>query len=324
MSLQALPDIRSGQVLRWPVPEEFTSSPAVAYRNRFALALSTRSVPEIVESFVYLSPAEMKRLVHVARTSVGAPPFRGVGMELGSGCGLLSATIAREPGVEAMLAVEICEQVAASLIPKVASGVLQNSADKVTPVVGSFDDLQVPDNSIDFIVEIDSFHHSDDLPRTVSECSRVLKPGGRLMCLDRCHSNSVSDADVERMLSEVYSRRFLIQNAYPPDIKLTRRENGEHEYRLFEWQAAFKSAGLRLVRTRKLIKEVPLRKAVKGVLGLFPAPLRRAVYQTDNATIRETFTWMAQPVRNRFATSEFGRPLLAPKATTVFLLEKAH
>jgi len=322
MPVQTIEEHGSVEPIRWPVPEEFTSSPAVAYRNRFALVLAKRSVAEIVESFVYLTPGDMRRLVRVARRAVGARPFSGVGLELGSGCGLLSATVAREPGVRAMMAVEICEQIAFSLIPKVAAGVLGQNAKKVTPVVGSFDDVRVPANSIDFIVEIDAFHHSDDLARTFRECSRVLKPGGWAMCLDRCHPNSVSDEQVDRMLSEVYSTRFLIQNAYPPDIKLTRRENGEHEYRLFEWQAAFEAAGLRLVRGSQLVKEVPLRRALKGVLGVLPTRVRRMFYQTDNATLGDTWCWLTQSVRARFITTPFGRAVLAPKGTTVFLLEK--
>ena len=57
----------------------------------------------------------------------------------------------------------------------------------------------------------------------MTECARVLKPGGLLLCFDRCHDDSVSDADVERLLSKVYSRDFLVANCYPPDITLTRR-----------------------------------------------------------------------------------------------------
>jgi SAM-dependent methyltransferase len=309
-------------LLRWPIPEEFVSSPAVAYRNRFAVALSQRSVTKIVESFVYLSAGKMDRLVKIACRAVDAAPLRGIGLELGSGCGLLSAIIARQPQVEAMLAVEVCEESAGRLVPKVASSILNGQREKVVPVVGSFDDLRLPADSIDFIVEIDSFHHSDDLVRTFGECHRVLKPGGRVLCLDRCHPNHISDAEVDEMLSQVYSKRFLTQNFYPPDVILTRRENGEHEYRLFEWENAFRAAGLRLHKARRLMKEVPAVKAVKGCLSLFPSRLRRMLYQTDNATFRTTFEWLTQPFRALSTQTEFGHPVFAPKETTVFLLEK--
>jgi hypothetical protein len=46
--------------LRWPLPLELESSPAVAYRNNFARALAKKSVPEILRSYVYLTQKEMK------------------------------------------------------------------------------------------------------------------------------------------------------------------------------------------------------------------------------------------------------------------------
>jgi SAM-dependent methyltransferase len=314
--------IETPDLLRWPLPDEFVSSPAVAYRNRFATALSQRPVPEIVESFVYLSAEKMQRLVKVGCRAVNAAPLKGVGLELGSGCGLLSATVARDPEVRSIFAVECCEESVNRLIPKVAAAILAERRHKVVPVVGSFDDLRLPAASIDFIVEVDSFHHSDDLVKTLGECFRVLKPGGRVLCFDRCHPDHVTDADVDRMLSEVYSKRFLEANFYPPDVTLTRRDNGEHEYRLFEWKAAFSAAGLRLVNARRLVKEVTGRKALKGCLSALPAGIRRKVYQTDNATLRTTFEWLSQPFRVFFTRTEFGRPVFAPKETTVFLLEK--
>src|SRR4051812_48656508 len=76
--------------LRWPLPEEFVSSPEVAYRNLFAETLSRRGVDEILDRFVYLNSRQMQRLVEVGCRAVAAPELRGVGVELGAGCGLLS------------------------------------------------------------------------------------------------------------------------------------------------------------------------------------------------------------------------------------------
>lgn len=315
-------DFPDGQTIRWPLPTELVAAPEVSYRNLFAEELSKRPVEEIVERFVYLSAYEMRRLVLAGCRAVGVESLRGVGLELGAGCGLLSATVAGMPRVERMVAVEICEEAVRRLIPKVSQKLLGQAAHKVTPVIGSFDDVRLPDGSVDFIVEIDSFHHSGNLERTFGECHRVLKPGGIALCFDRCHPDTLSDEEVDRMLSEVYSKRFLAANHYPTDITLTRRENGEHEYRLFEWRRGFESAGLRLRKARSLVKEVPFRKAVKGCLSIAPTALRRLVYQTDNADFGTTLAWLGQPFRTWFGSAQFGRPGLAPKETTVFLLEK--
>jgi SAM-dependent methyltransferase len=231
---------QTGDVLRWPLPSELVSSPPVAYRNAFAKALAQESAPEIVKSYVLLSLEQMEWLYAFACRHLLPSGLCGRGIELGAGCGLLSSVVARDPKVEVVYAVEVCDVMATLVIPKVAAYVLGERGRKVVPVVGSFDDLRFSAGSIDFAVEISSLHHSDDLAKTLAECARVLKRGGILLCFDRCQPNRITDAEVNAMLSKVYPREFLVANHYPPDIRLTRRENGEHEYRLFEWQTAFR------------------------------------------------------------------------------------
>ena len=67
---------------------------------------------------------------------------------------------------------EIVEMAQTSLI-RIAG--VQN---RVIPVLGDFDNLKVEDESIDWIIEFDSLHHSFDLERTAKESYRVLKEGG--------------------------------------------------------------------------------------------------------------------------------------------------
>jgi SAM-dependent methyltransferase len=297
-------------------------SPKVAYRNDYAKDLARRSGPEIVRSYVYLSLPQMRRLMALARRHVLSEPLHGRGIELGAGCGLLSSVVAEDPAVREILALEICEQAANLLIPRVAEWVLGSQAQKVVPVVGSFDHLQLPDGTLDFVVEIDSLHHADDLGATLRECARVLKPGGRVLCFDRCHPDWVTDREVEEMLSIVYSREFLMTNHYPADAVLTRRDNGEHEYRLFEWKAAFQAAGLRLAALASFELAVSPRVALKGMLSLMPRTVRRRLYRSDGPTPRSTLQWLIQ--RFRAATGYYHRHhvVLAPKKTTVFALVK--
>jgi ubiquinone/menaquinone biosynthesis C-methylase UbiE len=307
--------------LKWGIPAALVESPAVEYRNHFAAALSHMTADEIVEAYVYMSCDAMHRLVCAACSAVRFHP-RGTGLDLGAGCGLLASTIARFREVEKIYAVEICESMVGRVIPKVAQRVLGTDARKVIGACGSFDDIELPDNSVDFIVEIDSLHHSDDLEQTLRECARVLRPGGQMLCFDRCHPDSVTDSEVERMLSEVYSESFLQKNHYPPGIRLTRRENGEHEFRLREWKAAFSSAGLKLESARKFIRAVRPALALKGCLNVLPRTVTRWLYKSDNADLRTTMQWLFQPLLLLNEDPDFGAPILAPKNTTVFLLTR--
>jgi ubiquinone/menaquinone biosynthesis C-methylase UbiE len=52
---------------------------------------------------------------------------------------------------------------------------------QVTLVCGSMDALPLPDASIDFIWCRDALNHTSDMARTLAECARVLRPGGRMM-----------------------------------------------------------------------------------------------------------------------------------------------
>ena len=90
-------------------------------------------------------------------------------------------------------------------------------------------------------------HHSAYLSKTLTECKRVLKDDSIFVIVDRSHNNSTPDSEIERMLNIVYDEEFLIKNYRTKDTILTRRENGEHEYRFFEWKNYFKQAGFEIL-----------------------------------------------------------------------------
>lgn len=186
---------KSGVTVRWPIDADLAANVKVSYRTQLATMLHNATAEEINRRYVYMGDKQMSRMLDLVQQRVFRKELSGVGIELGSGSGLLAAVAASRPRVQGVLAVEVCDQFDV-LIQKVARSVLGDGARKVVPVVGSFDDLRLPDESLDFALDHDSLHHSDDLPKTMAECSRVLKPGAFLICFDRCHPNSVTDARV--------------------------------------------------------------------------------------------------------------------------------
>ena len=307
--------------VKWPIPDALRAAPAVTLRNGFARELSVERADAIAQRYVYMTPDQVGALVGLAERRFLPHPLRGRGIELGAGCGVFAAVVARRADVEAVLAVEVCDEVTDLLIPKIARHVLGDAADKVVPIAGSFDDLRIPDASLDFAIENDSLHHSDDLAVTMTECARVLRPGGLLLCFDRCHDDSVSDEEVERMLATVYTRGFLVANGYPPDITLTRRANGEHEYRLFEWRAAADGAGLTWLGKHDVVRRESLRRAVKGVCSLLPPGVRNRLYKTNNVGFGHTLTWARQQLHPLRAWAGQA-PVLASKSTSVLVFRK--
>ena len=51
------------------------------------------------------------------------------------------------------------------------------------------------------------------------------------------------------MLNIRYDEEFLIKNHRHKDLILTRRQNGEHEHRIFEWKKFFHDAKFELLES---------------------------------------------------------------------------
>ena len=52
---------------------------------------------------------------------------------------------------------------------------------------------------------------------------------------------------IERILNITYDEEFLRKNYRRLDEKITRKDNGEHEYRFCEWKKFFQKAGFDLI-----------------------------------------------------------------------------
>ncbi len=293
----------------WAIPGGVVNRRALDLRNGFARKLQGVSPEAAVHQYTHYSPRQLEKLLCTGERLRGGR-LAGKGVELGAGTAVLSAVLARREGIDHIYAVECSDQVVAALQPKVIRWVLGEAlVHKVTPVVGSFDHLELPDGSVDFVVEIESWHHSDDLEPSAREARRVLRPGGWVLGFDRFQPDEMSDAQVEELLNVVYGRDFLERNGYPTDLVLTRRQNGEHEYRRREWVAAFEKAGFRQIVVRPLERAADsLGNSLLRLGGL--APARKPKFGAPAQEIRR---WVKQVLR---------RTPYSPKSFTAFALEK--
>lgn len=296
-------------LVRWSIPQSELDSPAVQNRNLFAQRFADGPIEEALLTYTKMTLAEAKQLIDVTEHRLLDEPFAGRGIELGAGTALLSCALAGRPRVEHITAVEYVPDVVRLIQPRVLEHCLAPAdRSKVTRALGSFDHLELPDESLDFAIEIGCLHHSNDLPLTLREIHRVLKKGGRVVGYDRVQPDSMSDEEVERLLDRVYDRGFLERFGYPLDQRLTRRQNGEHEYRRREWQAAFDAAGFADVRFHQLERraDAPMRSFAR-LLGLAASRPKRG------SARYELRLWLSQLRR---------RAPAAALRSTVFVLRK--
>ena len=206
---------------------------------------SSKGFSAIIDEYVYINSENVENTFNIIPKS--SELIHGTGIDLGGGIGCISSTLAKRNAVDKIYCVELVEDAVKLCHTIVKQEILKEEKHKVISVIGDYDNLELEDNSIDFAVSWDSMHHSIDPIKTFKECKRVLKKNGLFIIVDRAHNNSTPDSEIERMLNITYDQEFLAKNYRPKDTILTRRQNGEHEYRFFEWKKFFKESGFDLI-----------------------------------------------------------------------------
>jgi SAM-dependent methyltransferase len=172
----------------------------------------------------------------------GGHPASGVAADMGSGTGVGACILSRVDEVEKVFAVEFSAHFVEKVMPLVFEK-YNAKIEKIQRVVSDFNHLNVEDSTLDIILDIDSFHHSEDLDRTLQECQRVLTPGGVIVAIDRAWSDGYTRAQLETKLNIEFPDHLKKKYNIPLDQHFTRRDFGEHEYTIKDWFAFFKRNG---------------------------------------------------------------------------------
>ncbi len=249
------------------------------------------------------------------------PEFNGIGLELGSGIGLLSAAVLvndRNNVVKGIIALEAGLPFVEEGIERAAKEILGDQSLKIMPCHSSFDKIEIESESIDFILQIEALHHADSLHPPIREAFRILKKGGFLLSIDRSWPDIVKDSTLQELINHEYEKEWLIKKGFPSDKPFTRGDNGEHEYRDIEWKEAFKSAGFEIKSIVFLHPRVEKFHMVKRIVGLL---MLNRIFKIKIPSRRGLFrALMDKKMSIRFP----GRLLISahPRPLTVFVLRK--
>ena len=160
----------------------------------------------------------------------------GIVLEIGAGTGIYSCHIAKLRDVEKVYILDYSKICVEELIPFVIKRFRLNESEekKLYPVVGSFNDIKLPDNSVDFVIAMEALHHSEDREITFREVYKVLKVGGYLIAMDRANFNYLTNRELNEQLDVEYDDKRKKRNCFEKNY--TRRMNSEHKPLLAEYE----------------------------------------------------------------------------------------
>jgi SAM-dependent methyltransferase len=118
----------------------------------------------------------------LARLRAGGIEPGGTGIDVAAGMLWLLPALFDALSIERMICLEYSKHRLLKLGPKVIEH-YNLPADRITLALGSFYDIRLPAESVDFAILCQAFHHADDPATLLAQLRKVLKPGGVLIVL---------------------------------------------------------------------------------------------------------------------------------------------
>lgn len=234
------------------------------YRKSF-----NTEVPDL--DAVYLdshNAALLDQLSNMVQCDGGA--FGQMGASLASGtCWLESRILADHPEIRNLTCVEYSRHRISHHAPRMFNH-NQIEPARVRLCFGSFYELKVPTETLDFVMMSQAFHHAFEPEKLLIEINRVLKPGGRVYLIGEHHFGPIDIAG--RFLKhwaklavghDDYRRKGGLvptwRRLFPIDV-----QKGDHHYTRKMYKTFFQGIGFdyqRIVNTEAAIQGYLLKKS---------------------------------------------------------------
>jgi len=267
------------KVIYWEDKNELNKIDWIKKYNNACLNFQKKSHDEISYLCSYFTIKEHKKFIQEIISKIDLN-LSGNGLEIGAGPGMLSISLIKIfKNINNIILLDKVPNISNLQIKLATHLKIEN---KVTSVVGDYNNLKLKDESLDFVLDFDSVHHSTNFDLTFKEVSRVLKPGGIFLCFDRGQPNYISRKHIDFLLDIEYNDKYKVENSIDINKKFTRRMNGETEPYLKDWI----NTGLKYNLTFKIFifHKKSLKNLIKNIYGLTPFFVRKIFRKGYNIT----------------------------------------
>ena len=180
-------------------------------------------------------------------------PVKGVGADLAAGVCWTTALLSQIESVEKIYATEISKHRLLKIAPSVLD-LFNACGNKIIRAIGSFYDIKLPDQSVDFCFMSQAFHHADDPQRLLHEIRRVLKPSGVVLIIGEnpVYTFDFVKACIKNLIKIVLPlkrvKKRVVYKMFPKfnDFFYPDNESGDHFYRINDYADLFNRAGFHL------------------------------------------------------------------------------
>ena len=136
--------------------------------------------------------------------------LEGIGMDLAAGYLWAAHYLFKLGNIDQLLCVEYSQHRLFQVGPKLLE-YYQIPIDKITLIFGSFYNLHVEDNSLDFVLLSQALHHADNPLALLKEVYRVLKPNGILIIIGE-HKINFFTAHVKHYIKYIITKFITTNN----------------------------------------------------------------------------------------------------------------
>lgn len=93
----------------------------------------------------------------------------------------------------------------------------------IKPILGDYDDPKLPVGILDVVFVMDTYHEIDDYIAVLSHINKALKPGGRILILEKLKEHSKNKTRDDQMDSHTLSSNYVKKDLEAIGMKITKQ-----------------------------------------------------------------------------------------------------